>query len=320
MMIIIMATASIPARPMCSPVPVGKTWTEQAKLTASNGAAGDEFGWSVSLSGDTALVGAIRSGSAYLFTRSGTTWTEQAKLTASDGEEGDKFGISISLSGDTALVGARDDSDGNVYYDGSAYFYTLSFNSEANKLFNWLEEIFPEVLSPTHTQYAAGWCFRHYPYPGIYTGVVCKDGGQFPFGYVYALVGIDVYEFGHISQYSDQFNNQSNDSSDNPSLIGTWHLSTVNGQPVIPGVFLIWTITESTVTATSDLDCIEVGTYSISGDMVSVTTISLSGTQCGGHVGEQNSAGPFTVSETTLTIIINDEELGTATFVFTKQR
>ena len=60
----------------------GTTWTQQ-KLTASDGAAGDWFGASVALSGDTALVGAFSA--AYVFTRSGTTWTQQAKLTALDG-------------------------------------------------------------------------------------------------------------------------------------------------------------------------------------------------------------------------------------------
>ena len=74
----------------------GTTWTEQAKLTASDGAAVDEFGVSVAIAGDTIVVGAwqdddngANSGSAYVFTRTGTTWTEQAKLTASDGAAGD---------------------------------------------------------------------------------------------------------------------------------------------------------------------------------------------------------------------------------------
>ena len=65
---------------------------QQAELTASDAAAGDEFGSSVALSGDTALVGADGktvggnndAGAAYVFTRSGTSWTQQAELTASD--------------------------------------------------------------------------------------------------------------------------------------------------------------------------------------------------------------------------------------------
>ena len=70
----------------------GTTWTQQAKLLASDGEAGEQFGYYVSLDGDTALIGAdmdddngVDSGSAYIFTRTGTTWTQQAKLLASDG-------------------------------------------------------------------------------------------------------------------------------------------------------------------------------------------------------------------------------------------
>jgi hypothetical protein len=105
----------------------GTNWTQQAKLLASDGAAGDVFGWSVSLYGDTALIGAYGhddngndSGSAYVFTRTGTTWTQQAKLLASDGAAGDVFGCYVSLSGDTALIGAA----GGNSLKGSAYVFT----------------------------------------------------------------------------------------------------------------------------------------------------------------------------------------------------
>ncbi|MEX0785839.1 MAG: FG-GAP repeat protein [Dehalococcoidia bacterium] len=107
----------------------GGVWSEQAKVTASDGAAGDEFGYEVSLSGNTALVGAAEdddngddSGSAYVFLRSGGVWSEQAKLTASDGAAGDEFGYAVSVSGDTALVGAYLDDD-NGADSGSAYVY-----------------------------------------------------------------------------------------------------------------------------------------------------------------------------------------------------
>ncbi|MBI4703474.1 MAG: FG-GAP repeat protein [Deltaproteobacteria bacterium] len=107
----------------------GASWTEQAKLLASDGAADDWFGYSVSLSGDTALVGAYgdddkdkERGSAYVFIRNGASWTEQAKLVASDGHDGDQLGISVSLSGDTALVGAYHDND-NGKDSGSVYVF-----------------------------------------------------------------------------------------------------------------------------------------------------------------------------------------------------
>jgi len=110
----------------------GSTWSQRAKLTASDGAANDRFGWSVSVSGDTALVGAYLdddkgndSGSAYLFARSGSTWSQQAKLTASDGALKDYFGTSVSVSGGTALVGARQDDDRGSG-SGSAYLFVRS--------------------------------------------------------------------------------------------------------------------------------------------------------------------------------------------------
>ncbi len=101
----------------------GTTWTQQQKLTASDGAAKDYFG-RVALDGDTAIVGAPSKGpgAAYVFVRSGTTWTQQKKLTASDGAAGDQFGVSLALSGDTAFVGAR----GNNSYAGAAYVFVRS--------------------------------------------------------------------------------------------------------------------------------------------------------------------------------------------------
>ena len=107
----------------------GTTWTQQEKLTASDGAKNDWFGISVALSGDTALVGAwgadvganTDQGSAYVFTRSGTTWTQQEKLTASDH---DGIGRSVALSGDVALVGTEWFGSGANQGQGSAYIFT----------------------------------------------------------------------------------------------------------------------------------------------------------------------------------------------------
>src|SRR6185295_8481295 len=97
----------------------GNTWSEQAKLTASDGAAGDQFGIGVTISGDT-IVAAFTDdigpnsdqGSAYVFVRNGNTWSEQAKLTASDGAAGDQFGESVTINGDTIVVGTYLDNIG----------------------------------------------------------------------------------------------------------------------------------------------------------------------------------------------------------------
>ena len=106
-------------------------FTQQAKLTASDGVFADFFGYSVAISGDSVLVGATSlagqpnsKGKAYVFTRSGTTWTEQAILQASDGVNGDAFGFAVGISGATAVVGARLDDVGATADQGSAYVFT----------------------------------------------------------------------------------------------------------------------------------------------------------------------------------------------------
>ena len=109
----------------------GTTWTQQAYLKASNTGAGDNFGRSVALSGDTLAVGSIGeasgatgvnraggqadnsapgAGAVYVFERSGTTWTQQAYLKASNTGAGDFFGTSVALSGDMLAVGAAGES------------------------------------------------------------------------------------------------------------------------------------------------------------------------------------------------------------------
>jgi hypothetical protein len=130
----------------------GTTWTQQAYLKASQVTAGDDFGRSLALSGDTLVVGAPNedssttgvnstsnenasaAGAAYVFARSGTTWTQQAYLKAQQVTASDNFGYSVAVSGDTVVVGAygedsgttgvnstADESAGNA---GAAYVFT----------------------------------------------------------------------------------------------------------------------------------------------------------------------------------------------------
>ena len=113
----------------------GGIWTEHAKLLPADGAAGDSFGGSVALDGDTAVVGArqhgqngINSGAAYVFTRSAGSWAEQAKLVPEDGDPADFFGVSVALDGDTALIGAFWDEPSG-FRSGSAYVFTRSGES-----------------------------------------------------------------------------------------------------------------------------------------------------------------------------------------------
>jgi hypothetical protein len=114
----------------------GTTWTEQARLRASDEAAGDSFGTSPSLSadGNTFVIGthlkdisgAIDAGSAYVFVRSNGIWKEQARLHASDAEAYDYFGLRVDISGDgnTLAVSAFGDNNSGGVDAGSAYIFT----------------------------------------------------------------------------------------------------------------------------------------------------------------------------------------------------
>ena len=132
----------------------GTTWTQQAYLKASNTGAGDLFGYSVAVSGDTVVIGAraedssttgvnsppnngfTDSGAAYVFVRSGTTWTQQAYLKASNTGAGDLFGYSVAVSGDTVVIGAREEDSSTTGVNstpnnggsnsGAAYVFTRS--------------------------------------------------------------------------------------------------------------------------------------------------------------------------------------------------
>ena len=106
-------------------------WSLQQKLTASDGASNDRFGWVVAIDGDTVVVGNESwdffnppPGAAYVFTRNSSgVWSEQQKLTAYDGAAGDHFGEAVSVNGNTIVIGAYGDDDG-VTGSGSAYVYT----------------------------------------------------------------------------------------------------------------------------------------------------------------------------------------------------
>ena len=107
----------------------GTTWTQQAKLTASDAATNDYFGWGVSISGDYAIVGAYGedtggegAGAAYIFKRSGASWSQQAKIVASDAATTDQYGWDVSISGDYAVVGARQEDEGGSNA-GAAYIF-----------------------------------------------------------------------------------------------------------------------------------------------------------------------------------------------------
>jgi len=113
--------------------------TETAKLTASDAIAGDFFGSSVAIAGNTIVVGAVQnnsvgarypepngSGAAYVYSKPTGGWanmTETAKLTASDGAAGDDFGYSVIVLGDTIAAGAPNVALGSTYLAGAVYVF-----------------------------------------------------------------------------------------------------------------------------------------------------------------------------------------------------
>jgi FG-GAP repeat/Cadherin-like domain/Putative Ig domain len=108
----------------------GNTWSEQAELIAPDGAANDFFGYSVAVSGDTAVIGAYGhdGGAVYVFVRSGSTWSQQAELTPADAGFGG-FGSAVSLSGDTAVIGAPEQVVNGNFEEGAAYVFVRSGSS-----------------------------------------------------------------------------------------------------------------------------------------------------------------------------------------------
>jgi len=137
----------------------GNVWSQQAYLKASNTEAGDQFGYSVAVSGDTVVVGAYgedssatgvngnqasnsadASGAVYIFVRSGSDWSQQAYLKASNTGTSDLFGYSLAISGDTVVVGALfedsnatgvngNQANNSVDGSGAAYIFARSGNA-----------------------------------------------------------------------------------------------------------------------------------------------------------------------------------------------
>jgi hypothetical protein len=126
----------------------GTGWNFQAKVIASNPSSFDDYGRSISIEGDTMVVGAfnydakgMNSGAAFVYQRTGTTWALDSFLTASDGEVMDKFGLSVSLSGDIILAGA--------IYDDDADPSDPDCNSGATYVFQRVEGVWTEKVKIT---------------------------------------------------------------------------------------------------------------------------------------------------------------------------
>jgi cysteine-rich repeat protein len=109
----------------------GASWTQQQKLTASDGEANDRFGGGVDISGVYAIIGAdgdddrgTNAGAAYIFKRSGAVWTQLVKIYGSTTTAVDFFGGgAVTIDGSTAVVGASMDDPGGLTNTGSAFVF-----------------------------------------------------------------------------------------------------------------------------------------------------------------------------------------------------
>ena len=110
------------------------------KITPNDGDEGDYFGYSVSIDGDTAVIGAWgddmgtmgRQGAAYIYEFINGAWVEQQKLIADDAVigsfGGDNFGFDVSISGDTVVIGSS--RGGDTISTGAAYIYVRNSNGD----------------------------------------------------------------------------------------------------------------------------------------------------------------------------------------------
>jgi uncharacterized repeat protein (TIGR01451 family) len=143
-------------------VPGQTNWMQTAKLTAGDGVAGDQFGVSVALDGDTILAGAFGAekerGSAYLFHRTmpGGVWMPTRKLTAGGGRNGDRFGLAVAVNGATSVVGSYQD-DAMGLDAGAAFLFIPVFD-------------FGDAPDPGFPTLLANNGARHRVVPGVYLG------------------------------------------------------------------------------------------------------------------------------------------------------
>ena len=132
----------------------GTTWTQQQRLTASDGTAGDFFG-AVAISGNTIVVGApakdvganIDQGAAYVYTRDGSVWTEQQKLLAPDGDHNNAFGRVVSIDGDT-IAASRARHPNATIVDPAVYVFIRNGTS-------WQHQQRLSVCEPSASNFCA---------------------------------------------------------------------------------------------------------------------------------------------------------------------
>ena len=144
---------------------------QQAYIKASNSDAGDFFGVSIAIDGDTAVVGAsyeagsgntvnaannndsLQAGAAYVFVRNGCTWTQQAYLKPSNAGSFDRFGSSVAISGDRIVVGAPTEDSGSAGVNGNGSDNSVGLSGAAYVFFrfglSWGQEAYLKASNPS---------------------------------------------------------------------------------------------------------------------------------------------------------------------------
>ncbi|HYF64462.1 MAG TPA: integrin [Herpetosiphonaceae bacterium] len=134
----------------------GSTWALQGQISGANTEESDVFGWTVSLSGDTLVIGAsfessaatgvdgngadnsaLNSGAAYVFQRGEAGWSQRHYIKASNSQAGDQFGFTVAVSGPNIVIGANQEAsaasgsngnqaDNSAASAGAVYAFDLS--------------------------------------------------------------------------------------------------------------------------------------------------------------------------------------------------
>jgi hypothetical protein len=133
-----------------------------AKLTANDGAANDNFGYSVSIYGDYIVIGSIgdddngsASGSAYVFKNDGNDSFDQIdKLSDSDGSSGDFFGTSVAINDNFIFVSSPNNTISETY-DGSVYVFNYNTDILKNYIYSISDYASEDIDTSLHTQYSS---------------------------------------------------------------------------------------------------------------------------------------------------------------------
>ena len=163
-------------------------WGQVVRLTSSDAADSDYFGFSVSIDGDFAIVGAHYEdglgsdrGAAYVYGRNqggSDNWGQVVKLTASDTSDSDRLGMSVDISGDYAVVGTTYKDDGGSNR-GAAYIY----GRDEGGADNWGEVVILTASDGEDSDYFG--CSASIDGDYVLVGALYEDGGGVNYGAAY---------------------------------------------------------------------------------------------------------------------------------------